>query len=312
MHVDPRRSAKLALALGTVYVVWGSSFMFSKIGVAHLPVALFAGTRFLTAGFLLALVAHHWIGDPWPRDPIEYRHVAIAGIFMVFLSSGLNLWAIQFLPSHVSALLHGTSALWIAGLGVFGRRGHPLTRRALLGLAIGFAGTLLMLAPVPGADPRPSMLLAKCGVLCSCLAWALGTLYYRSVDTRLSPLMFVALQMICGGALLLITGLASGETARWTINLPGMISLAYLTFASSCLAYSAYSWLAVNSTPAVIGSYSYVNPVIATFVGWAILHEAITRRQIGGMSIVIVGVLLLTLPNGGWFDRATLAEPDSQ
>lgn len=310
MHVDPRRSAKIALALGTIYLVWGSSFMFSKIGVSHLPAALLAGTRFVTAGIILALVAHHWLGEAWPVERREYRHVAVAGFFMVFASNGLNVWAIQFLPSHESALLHGTSALWIAGLGVFGRRGHALTRRALLGLGIGFAGTVLML--VPGAQSGSAPLLAKFGVLCGCLAWALGTLYYRSIDTRLGSLMFVALQMVFGGSLLLITGLAGGEAVRWTFNLPGMIALGYLTFVSSCLAYSAYGWLARNTTPVVIGTYSYVNPVIATFLGWEFLHEKLAERQIIGMLVVFAGVLMLTLPDGGWFARAVLAEPDSQ
>ena len=297
MHVDPRRSAKLALALGTIYLVWGSSFLFSKIGVDHLPAALFAGARFLTAGCVLALVARYWRGEPWPAVAVEYRHVAIAGLCMVFASNGLNVWAIQFLPSHEAALLNGTSALWIAGLGVFGRRGHPLSARALLGLGIGFAGMTLMLAP--GAHPHPASSLAKLGVLAGCFAWALGTLYYRSVDTRMGPLMFVALQMIFGGALLLAVGFADGEAARWTISLPGMISLGYLTFVSSCLAYSAYGWLALNTTPAVIGTYSYVNPAIATFLGWQFLGEELTRAQVAGMIVVIAGVLVLTTTGAG-------------
>ena len=309
MRVDPRRSAKLAVCLATVYLVWGSSFLFSKIAVEHLPAALLAGVRFMTAGTVLALVARLWLGESWNVGLGEWRHVAITGSFMVYASNGLNIWAIQFLSSHESALLNGTSALWIAGLGVFGRRGHPLTRRAMLGLGIGFAGTALMLAPGGGAHASP--MSAKLGALTACLAWASGTLYYRSIDTRLSPLMFVALQMLFGGALLLATGLATGEAARWTLDAPGALSLAYLTFVSSCLAYSAYSWLALNAAPAVIGTYSYVNPAIAAYLGWQFLHESLSWQQLAGMIIVIAGVLIVTLPGAGILDRKLLDEPNS-
>jgi drug/metabolite transporter (DMT)-like permease len=138
---DPRYSAKLMLCLGTIYLVWGSSFLFTKIAVNNLPIALFSAIRFLTAGALLALFAHFWGGCAFPRRLIEWRHVIVAGFFMVFASNGLNTWAIHYIPSNQSALLNGTAAFWIAGLGVFGRRGYPLTRWAVLGVAIGFAGT---------------------------------------------------------------------------------------------------------------------------------------------------------------------------
>ena len=191
MRADSRHSAKLTLALGTVYLVWGSSFLFTKIAVARLPPALFSGIRFVTAGILLALIARTWSGSPLPRRLIEWRHVAVAGFFMVFVSNGLNTWAIRYLPSNQSALLNGTAAFWIAGLGVFGRRGHPLTRWAVIGLVIGFFGAALMLIP---KEPLASeSLLAQAGALAACFSWALGTLYYRSIDTQLSSLMFMAL-----------------------------------------------------------------------------------------------------------------------
>ena len=296
--------------MSTIYLVWGSSFLFSKIAVANLPPALFAGIRFATAGTLLALIARIWGGSPWPARLIEWRHVIITGFFMVLVSNGLNMWAIQFLPSNQSALLNSTPAFWIAGLGVFGKRGHPLTRWAVLGLVIGFLGVVLML--IPKGFLSTQSLLAQAGVLTGCLSWSLGTLYYRSIDTQLSSLMFMALQMLMGGLMLLGVGLVHGDAAHWVPDTSGLIALFYLTFFSSCLAYTAYGWLSLNAAPALIGTYGYVNPAIAAFLGWQFLHEHLSGAQLAGMVIIIVSVSILTLPGGSLTDPKTLAEPKTQ
>jgi drug/metabolite transporter (DMT)-like permease len=310
MRGHPHHAAKLALCLATVYLVWGSSFLFSKIAVNHLPAAMLSGVRFLTAGTLLALFARFWGGDSWPANRREWRHVFILGLIMVFMSNGLNIWAIRFIPTNQSALLNGTAAFWIAGLGMFGPRGHPLSRRALSGLIIGFVGTALMLIP-KGAISGQSM-VAQGAAVGGCFAWSLGTLYYRSVDTSLRPIMTTAFQMLIGGAMLLTVGLANGDAARWTMNVPGMISMLYLTLCSSCLAYTAYGWLALNAAPTLIGTYSYVNPAIAAFLGWQFLHEELSGLQLLGMVIIIVGVVVLTLPGGGTIDLKSLEEPRTQ
>jgi drug/metabolite transporter (DMT)-like permease len=307
---DPRHKAKLVLALCIIYLVWGSSFLFTKIAVTNLPPAMFSGIRFTTAGALLALIARVWRGGAWPSRPIEWRHVVVAGFFMVFVSNGLNTWAMQYLPSNQSALLNGTSAFWIAGLGVFGRRGHPLTRSAVLGLVIGFLGAALMLIPKEPLSTKG--LAAQAGVLIACFSWSLGTLYYRSIDTDLSSLMFMGLQMFMGGLMLLGLGLAHGDAAHFAPNTSGLTALLYLTFFSSCLAYTAYGWLSLHATPALIGTYGYVNPAIASFLGWQLLHEHLSGAQLIGMVVIIVGVSILTLPGGSLTDPKTLAEPKTQ
>ena len=298
------------LALGTIYLVWGSSFLFTKIAVANLPPALFSGIRFCTAGTLLALISRYGTGSAWPRRRIEWRHVMIAGFFMVFVSNGLNTWAMRYLPTNQAALLNGTAAFWIAGLGVFGRRGHPLTRWSVLGLGVGFLGAALML--IPKGPLSTNSALAQAGVLTACFSWSLGTLYYRSIDTELSSLMFMSLQMLMGGLMLLALGLAHGDAGRWIPDASGLISLFYLTFFSSCLAYTAYGWLSLNAPPALIGTYGYVNPAIASFLGWQFLHEHLSGAQLAGMIIIIVGVSILTLPGGSLTDPKTLAEPKTQ
>ncbi len=298
------------LALTTIYLVWGSSFLFTKIAVSNLPPALFSGIRFLTAGVLLALIARIWNASAWPKRGIEWRHVIVTGFFMVFVSNGLNTWAMQFLPTNQAALLNGTAAFWIAGLGVFGRRGHALTRWAVTGLVIGFVGAALMLIPKGPLVTRS--LLAQAGVLTACLSWSLGTLYYRSIDTVLDSLMFMALQMCMGGSMLLALGLIHGDAAHWAPTASGLTALFYLTFFSSCLAYTAYGWLSLHATPALIGTYGYVNPAIASFLGWQFLHEHLSATQLVGMVVIIVGVSILTLPGGSLTDPKTLAEPKTQ
>ncbi|MEP6885168.1 MAG: EamA family transporter [Gammaproteobacteria bacterium] len=310
MRVDSRRSLKVMLALGTIYLVWGSSFLFTKIAVSSLPPALFSGIRFFTAGTLLAIISRISGRGGFPSRRIEWRHVAVAGFFMVFISNGLNTWSIRYLPTHQSALLNGTAAFWIAGLGVFGRRGHPLTRWAVLGMCIGFAGAALML--IPQEPLTTDSLLAQGGTLTACLAWALGTLYYRSIDTELSSLMFMGLQMFMGGLMLLCVGLIHGDAARWAPNPSGLLALCYLTLFSSCLAYTAYGWLSLNTTPALIGTYGYVNPAIASYLGWQFLHEHLAAAQLVGMVVIIIGVSILTLPGGSLTDPKTLAEPKTQ
>ncbi|HEX4151281.1 MAG TPA: EamA family transporter [Steroidobacteraceae bacterium] len=298
------------LSLGTIYLVWGSSFLFTKIAMDTLPPAMFSATRFLTAGALLALFARFWRGDAFPRRAVEWRHVAITGFFMVFASNGLNTWSIGYIPSNLSALLNGTSAFWIAGLGVFGPRGHPLSRRAMLGICTGFAGAAIMLIPKGGMTT--SSLWAEAGALTACCAWALGTLYFRSIDTSLSSLMFMALQMCMGGLMLLIVALLNGDPARWTPNAPSLIAWAYLTFFSSCLAYTAYGWLSLHAAPALTGTYGYVNPAIAAYLGWQFLGEHLSAPQLAGMVVIIAAVGILTLPGETLTDPRTLQEPKAQ
>jgi drug/metabolite transporter (DMT)-like permease len=206
---------------------------------------------------------------------------------MVFVANGLNTWSMRYLASNQSALLNGTSAFWIAGLGVFGRRGHPLTRWAVVGLCIGFLGAALML--IPKEPLSTNSLLAQAGVLIACFSWSLGTLYYRSIDTALSSLMFMGMQMLMGGLMLLTVGIAHGDAAHWAPNASGLTALFYLTFFSSCLAYTAYGWLTLNAAPALIGTYGYVNPAIAAFLGWQFLHEQLSGTQLVGMVVIIVG-----------------------
>ena len=292
------------LAFGTIYLVWGSSFLASKIMVQHLPVLFTAGVRFLVGGALLAAAAR-WRREPFPRGLVEWRHCAVMALLTVILSNGINSYALRVLPSNQSALLNSSSALWIAILGTLGARGHSLSGITKIGLTLGFIGVGCVLVPRGGFIGEHFGW--QVAVVAGCLAWALGTLYYRLASPRTAPLMFTAMQMMSGGLVLFLAGLATGDAARWSWAADGIIAFLYLTFVSSAFAYVAYIWLMRNTTPAKLGTYAYVNPAIATVLGWAVLGETLGRVQVAGTLVILAGVLLITV-----FDTARAPAPTAK
>jgi drug/metabolite transporter (DMT)-like permease len=309
VHPDPKHAVKLGAALAAVYLIWGSSFMFTKIGVTHLPFATFTGARFILAGVVLALLARFWRGNAWPARVRDWRHLLVMAVLTVVFSTSLNVWAMQYISSGESALLNSTAALWIAGFGSFGARGHPMTRIAVVGLGLGVLGTALTLSPHIGLHSRAT--IPYLAALAACLSWSISTMYYRHVDINVGSMMFIGLQMLTGGALLFGLGCAGGELGEWSFSGPGMISLGYLVIFSSCLAYTAYAWLTRNTSPAIIGTYSYVNPAIAAFLGWLLLNEELLPVQFAGMLVTIVGVALVTFMGTTPRNDKSLEEPSS-
>jgi drug/metabolite transporter (DMT)-like permease len=283
---------KLVTCFAVIYLVWGSSYLAMRVGVQHLAPLTFAGVRFVLAAVLLAAFAA-LRGARLPRNAGEWKKVAVMGVLTVLLSNGINNWAIQWVPSNQSALLNATSAFWIAGLGTLGPRGHSLSTRSQVGLVIGFLGAALILWPHGGLSFQA--LGPQLAIIVACLSWALGTLYYRSVRVETDPLMFTALQMLVGGLLMLATGAATLSLGTWEWTWPGVGTLLYLTLFSSCLAYTAYAWLMVNTTPDRLATYSYVNPAVAAVLGWLVLGEHLSAVQIVGMVVILAGVILLTL-----------------
>ncbi|HEU4531554.1 MAG TPA: EamA family transporter, partial [Steroidobacteraceae bacterium] len=285
------RRAKLIACFAIVYFVWGSSYVAMKIGTRHLEPAAFAGLRFTLAGVLLGLFA--WTrGARLPTGWTEWRHVLLMGFLTVFVSAGINNFVIQWVPSNQSALINATSAFWIAGLGTLGPRGHSLSTRARWGLVIGFVGAALLVWPREGfafGSVGPPL-----AIVFACAAWALGTLYYRSVGAKTDPLMFTGLQLLVGGVLLLFVAVGTGGLRDMGWSWAGMGTLLYLVIFSSCLGYSAYAWLMVNTTPDKLGTYSYVNPAVAAVLGWIFLGEVLTGVQLIGMAVIMGGFALVT------------------
>jgi len=293
------------MCLATVYLVWGSSFLATSIGVHQLPPRLFSGIRFTLSGLLLLAVAR-LSGRRVRLGALELRHALVMGFCSILVSNGFNNWAMQWVPSNQAALLNASTSLWTAGLGTIGPRAHPLTARVVAGLAFGFVGVALILAP-GGTLPQARLWWPQLGILLGCLSWSTGTIYFRSVGTQLDILTFIGTQMLLGGLMLAGLGIALGEPARWSWSVPGLAAMAYLTVFSSCIAYVAYAWLARNVPPVQAGSHGYVNPAVAALLGWLVLDESLTRSQLIGMVVILAGVVLVGWPSGGWSARARLA-----
>lgn len=309
MDNTPSRAAMFT-AWAIVYVVWGSTYLMIRLSVADLPPALLAGVRFILASLVLAGLAAAR-GQRLPRTLAEWRVCAVMGAALVVIGNGLVTWAEQWVPSNQAALIVASSALWTAWFGTFGPRGVPLGKAAVAGLVLGLAGVALLVWPQAEVDAAPGgdLLWPKAAIVLSTLAWSWGVMYGRNTDHGLSPLMFAAGQMFAGGVMLTSIGLAAGEAARWQWTLQGIGGMLYLTVFGSCLAYATYIWLIRQTTPARLSTIAYINPAIATLLGWWLLDEALTPVQMAGMVVILASVLWVSITGRA---RARPAHPRAE
>jgi len=293
MTGEARQRLRFILAFAIVYIVWGSTYLAIRIGDADLPPALLAGARNTTAGVVLMLIAWHRTGmAPW-RSP-DWKVALPVGLSMIALANGFTTWAEDWVPSNQAALISVCSALFTAWFGTFGVHGHPLSRRAKVGLAIGFVGALLLL--VPGHGFSFQHLGAQFLILIATIAWAGGAMWGRHKDPKTPPLMLASMQMLTGGVVLLIFGFSTGEGPQWEWTTKGVGSVVYLALFGSCMAYTTYIWLIRHTTPERISTTAYVNPVVAVLLGWIGLGETLNTAQVTGMVVLLGGVILLNPP----------------
>lgn len=295
MDGTPSRLALIA-AFAIVYVVWGSTYLAIRIAVQDLPPALLAGVRFLIAGLALGALALARGQSP-PRSVGEWVTTAILAVAFIVLGNGVVTWAEQWVPSNQAALIIASAALFTAWFGTFGRRGVALSAATKIGLFAGLFGTALMVWPagatgeVPGGDLR----WPRAAIVLSAVAWSWGVMYSRNAIVTMKPLMFAACQMLIGGAILALVGITNGELARWTWTLHGIGGLLYLTVFGSCIAYATFMWLIHQTTPARLGTVAYVNPAIATALGWWVLGESLSGLQLAGMAVILASVTWVTV-----------------
>jgi drug/metabolite transporter (DMT)-like permease len=292
MEHDAAWRTKVLISFAAVYIIWGSTYLAIRVGVQHLPPALFAGVRFVIAGILLALYARHR-GQNFPMRLHEWRTITITAFFMLVAANGLVVWGEQWVPSNQAALIVATTALWLAGFGVLGPQGHRLGPRTILGLAIGFFGAAMLLLPDRGFTLEHFW--AQIGIFAACPLWAAGSMYAKRCQLLTPPLMIAAMQSLVAGIILSVFGLSGGETARWSWSAEAMAALLYLIVFGSCFAYAAYIWLLHEVSPAALGTYAYINPLVAVALGWLALDETLSAKQMAGMVIILIGVLIVSI-----------------
>lgn len=286
---------KLLGAFATVYVIWGSTYLAIRFAIETLPPLLMASARFLMAGSFLYVWARTR-GAPRPTRSQWWAATVVGGLMFVF-GNGAVVVAEQWVPSGLVALLVAAVPLWMVILDwLWGSRERP-TARVVAGLLGGFVG-VGVLAGSPGVGAGGAHELLGAGlVVAGSAAWAGGSIYARHADAPPRPRLWVAMQMLAGGVLLLPLSLALGEWSRLdvaAVSLKSVLALLYLVVFGALLAYSAYIWLLTATTPAQVGTYAYVNPVVALFLGWALAGEPLTFRSMAAAAIIVGSVVIIT------------------
>ncbi|HYK82516.1 MAG TPA: EamA family transporter [Gemmatimonadales bacterium] len=281
---------KALAAYLVVCVVWGSTYLAIRVGVGVLPPFLFAGLRFLVAGVLVLALALA-LGDRLPRRPSDWRTQAIVGVLLLAGGNAFVVWAEQFTPSGVASIFVVTVALWMAFFDTILPGGAgDLTWRVVAGLLLGFLGTALLVGASPAAILRAD-LRGPIALTAASAAWSLGSVYGKRHRTETTPYMGAALQMIAGGLVVTLLGTALGEVGRWHLTAKGAGALAYLVVFGSIVGYSAYTYALHHASPTIVGTYAYVNPIIAVLLGWLILREPVTARTLVAMALILGAVV---------------------
>jgi drug/metabolite transporter (DMT)-like permease len=285
--------AKIFWAFAAVYLIWGSTYLGIQIAVRTMPPFLLAAVRFFTAGTLI----YAWArlnGEPNP-PPAVWRMAALLGTLFFVLGNGLVVWAEQRVPSGKTALLASTSPIWTVLLESAIAKWKRPPNRVILGVALGFSGLLLLAAPGGSASESVSWtgLLA---LLLASFAWALGSVYAHHRHLPASPAMATGMKMIGGGLQLAVVGFVAGDWHRLTVtrvSWQAWAALAYLIVFGSIIAFTAFTFLLRVTTPQTVNTSSYVNPLVAVFLGWALAGETVTGRMFVGALVIVTSVLLI-------------------
>jgi drug/metabolite transporter (DMT)-like permease len=294
-----RRDARVWLALITVYVVWGSTFIALAIAVRDLPPLLSMAMRHLVAGSaLLAFALPRGDGEGDRIGWTQIRAGLVFGGFLFLLGHGGLAWAQQTVPAGVAALLVGSIPIWMALLDrvAFGRR---LTASAYAGFVLGFVGLAFLVDPFgEGSVDR----LGAVVLIFAALAWAAGSLYSRGASLPSRPLVSAGLGSLCGGVLLLTASLVAGELGEAVLTLEALLAVGYLVVVGSFVGFTAYVWLLRVAPISLVATYAYMNPIVAVFLGWLLLDEEITLQMATAGAAVVVAVALIVRTSGSALD----------
>ncbi|HEX5633945.1 MAG TPA: EamA family transporter [Gemmatimonadales bacterium] len=299
-----------------VCTVWGSTYLFIRMGVEELPPLLFAGLRHLAAGLLLGTIVLAR-GLERPKSWTELAWLASGGLFFFTFGNGGVVWAEQFVPSGVASVYVVSVVLWtVLADAIIPGGTSRITARVVAGLVAGTAGALLLVGASPrellGADLRGPLVLTLAS-----MAWAVGTVLMKRRRTGASPFTVAALQMLAGGGALTLAGLATGEAAAFHLTRTGAGALVYLVLAGSLVGFGAYAYALRHMSAPALGTYAYANPVVAVLLGWLFLAEPITGRMLVAMALMLGAAAIIQfgggMPRLGATRAATVAAaPDAR
>lgn len=289
----PSRTS-LILAFAAIYLIWGSTYLGIRIAVETMPPFLMAGVRFVLAGAVLFTFVKSR-GADWPTWA-QIRDNTIIGIFLLLGGNGLVVYAEQFIPSGITALIIGVSPLFMVLTEWGWPGGSRPTGPTITGLLLGFAGVTWLAAPWEQTGPGALPIGAVFAILAGCASWSLGSIFSRRARQPAPPFMASSLQMLGGGCALLLTAWPHGDFQRFNLHAVSPHSwwaFGYLVIVGSLVAYSTFVWLIKVSTPARVSTYAYVNPVVAVFLGWLIADEPVTTRTIAAAGIIVASVVII-------------------
>lgn len=292
----PHRPAwKTLLAFGIIYFVWGSTFLAIRVGVREVPPLLLAAMRFLTAGLVLYL----WMvasGEPSPTRR-QWTSVLLLASLIFLCDYGLLFWAEQRVPSGIAAVMMATIPVFMALSEIIFLRTRKLTVRLVLALLIGMAGVGVLMSNSFALGGAPVERTGAVALIFAAISWSIASILTRKLPLPPSKVMSSGAQMLAGGVLLAIASAVLGEFHGFrprSVPLDAWLALLYLIVAGSIVGFTAYVWLIHHESPTKVGTYAYVNPVVAVLIGYLFGGEALGLRTILGTLFVLVSVVVIT------------------
>jgi drug/metabolite transporter (DMT)-like permease len=290
------RDRQLAyLAWITICLVWGTTFLAIRIALETLPVALLAGFRWLAAGLMLAALLPLFREQLPPRA--TWRSIALVGFLMNVLGNGLLVWAERYVASGLTAVVVGMVPFWSVVVEAVSPGGERLTRATVAGLAVGFAGIVVLVWPELSVGTATGRMFVA-GIVAlqiGSLAWAVGTSYTKRHSIAATPLASSALQMIFSGVMLVAAGSVLGEWTRLSFTPRSFAALLYLTVAGSVIGYTAYVYTLKYLPVSTVSLYAYVNPIIAVILGTLVAAEPLNPRIVLAAALVFGGIAIVRM-----------------
>ena len=301
---------KVVVAFALVYVFWGSTYLAIGITSAQgIPPFAMCAVRFLIAGPLM-LSACAFLGRNIRVSVDEARRLAMIGILLLVGGNGGLAWAEQYVPTGFAALIIAVTPIWFLVLETFIFRGDRISRRGLIGLAMGIVGIAILVWPkIAHRDTLGTMqLIGALSLLFSSFSWSVGSVFSRKWQLKVDPLVATAWEMSFAGLTHLALATMTGQFHRAIFNRDGVLAVLYLVVFGSWIGYTAYIWLLKHVPTPKVATYAYVNPIVAVILGWIVLHERFDYYMLVGTVIIVAAVALVTTAKVRSREKPSLTE----